>query len=197
MPSRTEQGRGLVRRTSRALVAGGVVAAVLVPSGCSVPSPTSPVVTLAKAEGWRTGLADDSTFAILEIAYDLETAHRLWDENAGAALAAPTDVPVSAGRYGTLDDVDLGSQVLAVFSSGQSGLCDEWVSDVSRDGPEVDVTTTTGLADPSCDAVYVPYRVVIAVDRTAVPREAELGAARATLGSHGGLPAEISTYPRR
>lgn len=133
------------------------------------------VQTLAKAEGWRDGLADDA-FGVAEVAFDRESAERAWADNVPDGLPEGSGDAEAPGIYGDLDDVDFDTQVVVVWSSGQSGSCAEWIDDIDTtdDGVVtiergVDVGPTEGCTDD-----YNPYRTVLAVDRDRLPDEGEL-----------------------
>lgn len=97
------------------------------------PDPTDgAVVTLAKVDGWRAdfAVAVDSSFGVLEVAYDADSARALWDENVADDLPVRTGEPREPGVYGDVGSVDFDEQVVALFSSGQSGSCPTWVQGV-------------------------------------------------------------------
>jgi hypothetical protein len=153
------------------------------------------VTTLVKAEGWRDdlmpGLGDP--YAILEVAFDRETAERAWGDNVPADLPEQTGDPADPGIYGSLDDVDFDRQVVAVWSSGESGTCPAWLDDVRvlDDGA---VAFTLGSAAPpgtACTMDYRPYRMVLALDRDAAPSPDDLPAEDVT-GVPDGL---VTAYP--
>ncbi|GGI03397.1 hypothetical protein [Egicoccus halophilus] len=140
------------------------------------PAPADGVITLAKVDGWRDGL-DGTAFAVLEVAADPETAARAWAENVPDDLTPVDDEPpVTPGRYGELDDVDLDRQVLVVWSSGESGSCPDYLADLSTvDGDVVTVERASAGAG-ACTDDYNPYRLVLAVDRDRLPPVDELPA---------------------
>lgn len=157
----------------------------------AAPAPPSKTVTvLAKAKRWRDGFNLDQAYAVLEIAYDRPTAERAWRENVGDDLEPrDRDLPASPGRYGDVDDVDFRRQVLAVWSSGESGSCPEWVVDVETDGTEVRVTTDATAE--TCTADYNPYRMVLAVDRDRLPPPEQVDEATLTAVPDG----VVGAYP--
>lgn len=154
-------------------------------------SPSNRVRTLAKAPGWRDGLGQlEDVYALVEVAYDRETAQRAWDENVPGDLQPRDDEqPAEPGRYGGLDEVDLERQAVVVWSSGESGSCPEWLVDIETVDDRVRVQTDA-TADV-CTADYNPYRLVVAVDRAALPQSDELAGARI----QDDLDIEIRPYP--
>jgi hypothetical protein len=137
---------------------------------------------LAKFDGWRDGPWDDNApFAILEIAYDRATAERAWKENVPASLSRGSGMPEQAGLYGSVDDVNFESQAVVVWSSGQSGSCPEWLSDVRTGDGRVEVETTVGAqvagqADEpiACTSDYGTYGMILAVARDRLPHPSDL-----------------------
>lgn len=205
-----------MRRTDRTRtgVTAGVVwaVAVLILAGCAeegepAGSPdgnrTVGVVPLAKVQGWRDALGPVAApFAVLEIAYDRETAERAWRENVPEDLAPGEGVPDEPALYGELDDVDFDRQVVLVWSSGQSGSCPGWLAGVAigDDGTvEIRRRDTSMRADPgedrptACTEDYNAYRMVVAVDRDRLPVEADLPSEEVR-GIPDGL---VTTYPAR
>ena len=187
------------------------VAAVL--AGCTggshadAPAPTRSVaaaagtVVLGKAEGWRPALAADtdatSHYAVVEIAYDAESARRAWAENAPAGPVRPGP-PVEPGLYGRFEDVDLARQRIVVVSTGQSGTCPSWVSGVAvRPGGTVEMTQ--GSLDPTatCTADHRAYRTVLAVDVERLPAAGDLTPPPTVLvdGSEVGSGVPVVAYP--
>src|SRR5690625_7092225 len=114
-----------------------LAAATILLAGCSAGSVGGSVETLAKLDGWRDGPGYEGPFAVLEIAYDDDTAAMLWEDNVGAGQAA----------HDGLAEVDLSRQVVALYSSGESGSCPEAVHDVDLDDGTVDImlAVDTGL----------------------------------------------------
>jgi nucleotide-binding universal stress UspA family protein len=135
--------------------------------------PGGPVRPLAKASGWRDdGLLGDSS-ALVEIAYDRETAERAWDENVPEGLPEREGDPVEDGLYGTLDDVDFERQAVVVWSAGQSGSCPGWLADIETSGDEVRAEHGSAGAG-ACTDDYNPYRMVLAVDLDRLPPPGDL-----------------------
>ena len=161
-----------MRRRSRpvavALLTVGVVA-----TGCGGPTADG-VTTLVKAHGWSPSLDTEDErfggyFAVLEIAYDEPTAAAAWEAVVPADLPAADGEPHQAGRYGGLEDVDFDEQVLAVYSSGQSGSCPGWLADVVVDDGTIELTRREHVPGNGCSDDYNPYRLVLAVDRDKLP----------------------------
>lgn len=175
-----------------------VLAAALVAlAGCAAPESAGSVDVLAKADGWRAGTTPGDRFAVLEVAYDRAAAEALWDENVDADLPARDGNPLEPGVYGNLADVDLDEQVLALYSSGQSGSCPGWVGDVSTgaDGT-VEVSTVQDLrGGDGCTDDYNAYRVVLALDREDVPSADALGTARLLVDDTPVLRTRVAPYP--
>jgi len=111
-----------------------------------------------------------NTFAVLEVAYDAQTAQQMWDQNVPADLQERSGDPRDPGRYGSLSDVDFAQQAVALWSSGESGSCPGWISDIAVDSGYVVVTEVddSGLGG-ACTSDYNPYRVLVAVDRADLP----------------------------
>lgn len=66
------------------------------------------VAPLMKAEGWRDALGTPSPpFAVLEIAFDRETAERAWRDHTPDGLPERDGAPEEPGLYGDLDEVDV------------------------------------------------------------------------------------------
>ena len=127
------------------------------------------VEPLAKASDWRDDLGDVATpFAIIEVADDRESAERAWSDNVPDDLDARDDeLPAEPGVYGDLETVDFDEQTVIVWSSGQSGSCPGWLSDISSDDGAV--TVEVGATQQMCTDDYNPYRMVLAVDRDRLP----------------------------
>jgi len=163
-----------------------------------------PVRTLAKVDGWREELTTPPEFlSKLEVAYDAETATRLWEENVPPTLAQRTGVPLEPGRYGDLSDVDFDNQVLALWSGGQSSGCPGWVDDVRVDGTGVVVVSEEQASRaPASDGSYTcpsdwnSYRTVVVMDRAALPGADEITTAQAETAS-GSSPSTVllAVYP--
>ena len=156
--------------------------------------------TLAKIDGSREGMATPpNTFAVLEVAYDAQTAQRMWDENVAADLPEQSGDPTDPGRYGSLGDVDFDHQAVALWSSGESGSCPGWVSDVTLDNGYVvvDEDDDSGPGG-ACSADYNPYRVVVAVDRADLPEPEALGTTGIRIADTSiGSQILLATYPLR
>lgn len=141
------------------------------------PDADGPVRTLATVAGWRDDL-EVPRGALLEIAFEEETARRLVADNVPTDLpAGPDDEPWEDGRHDDLDDVDLATHVVAVYSAGRSGSCPEWVAEVSTHGDGVVVGTAVPTRG-GCTYDFNPYRTVIAIERDQVPQPEALPAAR-------------------
>lgn len=169
---------------------------LLLLSGCSWPTLSPSVETLAKVEGWRPGLEEDA-FAVLEIAYDDDAARALWEENVPADLPRREGTPLDAGVFGELGDVDFAEQVVALYSSGQSGSCPGWVRDVDHDGAgTVDVTRAEDMrGGDGCTDDYNAFRVVVALDREDVPDRADLPGVTGTVDGLAVLTLVVGEYP--
>jgi hypothetical protein len=155
------------------------------------PEPIDEGVTpLAKADGWRDDVPGEGGFAIVEVAYDLETAERAWAENVPDELEErDDDLPAEPGVYGDLDDVDFDSQVVVVWSSGQSGSCPGWLADIRMENGTVHLER--GATDQMCTDDFNPYRMLLAVDRDRLPAEEDL-----PHGDIDGVPdGEVTRYP--
>jgi len=159
------------------------------------------ITVLAKADGWSPSLetADErfgAYFAVLEIAYDEDAARAAWEATVPADLAERSGRPREAGRYGSLDDVDLDAQVLVVFSGGQSGACPGWLSDVSGDDGAVVLEEGRHMPGNGCTDDYNAYRVVMAVDRDKVPPVDELPTEDVLVDGKA-LRGLVTSYPAR
>ncbi len=133
------------------------------------------VEVLAKAEGWRAGLADAAgqPHMLLEVAADAELAQRAWDDNVPDSLVEADGEPDQPGIYADLDDVDLDQKVVVVLSSGESSTCPVWVEDLSTVDDHLEVMlASVAPADQGCTDDYQPYRLVLAVDRDRLPVDA-------------------------
>ena len=133
------------------------------------------VEVLAKAEGWRAGLADAAgqPHMLLEVAADAELAQQAWDDNVPDSLVEADGEPDQPGIYADLDVVDLDEQVVVVLSSGESSTCPVWVDDLSAIDERIEVMLASAAdADQGCTDDYQPYRLVLAVDRDRLPVDA-------------------------
>lgn len=142
------------------------------------PSPPGEgIQTLAKASGWRDGLAEEfDVFGVFEVAYDRATAQAAWRDNVPDDLDARDDeLPAEPGVYGDLDDVDFDREAVVVWSSGESS-CREWLVgiDTTDDGIVVEREGPGG----ACPSDYNPYRMVLVVDRDRLPLVDELASAQ-------------------
>lgn len=145
--------------------------------GASPPGAASSVVPLAKVDGWRAETDPQiDAFGVLEVAYDQQTAEQLVADNVPTDLPHHTGDPTDPGRYGDLADVDLETQVVALWSSGQSGSCPGWIDDVrtADDGAVTVRRAEDSGPDGACTDDYRPYRLVVAVSRDDVPAAADL-----------------------
>jgi outer membrane protein assembly factor BamB len=141
------------------------------------------------ANNWAGMAVDPETFAVLEVAYDRESAERAWRENVPEGLDRRDDEhPSAPGVYGLIDDVDFDRQVVVVWSSGESGSCPEYVASIDTSGRDIRVRTDGGFG--VCTSDYNPYRMVVAVDRDRLPAQEELETARLTDVPDG----EVRTY---
>ncbi|MFS8478777.1 MAG: hypothetical protein FWJ93_07400 [Micromonosporaceae bacterium] len=170
-------------RPRRAAAATALVIALSALPGCGTGAGPGTgagtgVRVLAKADGWRPGLLeapDGDWYVLVEIAFDEETAARAWRENRPADEVPRSGSPIHPGIYGEPTDIDFTTEVLVVFSSGQSGTCPGWLAGIDVDGSgAVQVTTGTFAASRGCTDDYRPYRMVLAVGRDLVPAEHDL-----------------------
>ena len=152
-------------------------------AGCSLVMPGSAPVAdgltvLAKADGWSSTIARSERFsghvAVLEVAYDEETARAAWEAAVPAGLAERSGEPVDPGRYGSFADVDLDEQVLVVLSGGQSGSCPGWLGDLWVEDGQVHLEERQHVPGNGCTDDYNDYRLVLAVDRDKVPAQDQL-----------------------
>jgi len=164
---------------------------------------TGPLIPLAKADRWRPALeqelgrSDPWPYAVLEIAYSAHAARLAWQQNLPPGQTRRTGLPSLPGMYGSLDDVDMTTQAVVVFSSGQSGSCPDWLADVQvQSSGSVKLTTDAGTHKQPCRMDYREYRLVLAVDRAKLPQETQLPIRSAILnGSVPGNGVLIRTYP--
>lgn len=160
------------------VAATGLVVTALVLSACTGGAGPAEAITLAKVDGWDPALdeplvGEGADHAVLEIAYDEAAARRLWDAAVPASLPERGGTPDEPGVYRSLDDLDPAEEVVALWSSGESGSCSQWVDAVNLEGELVVVTTTTGGGLRDCTSDYVAYRSVLALDRDDVPEPGE------------------------
>jgi len=163
-----------------------LLSVVLLLAGCSAGPVGASVETLAKLDGWRDGPGYDGPFAVLEIAHDDGTAATLWEDNLGAGAA----------RDG-LAEVDFSRQVVALYSSGESGSCPESVRDVDLgDDGTLDIMRAVDMkGGNACTGDYNPYRVVIAIDRADVPTRDQLAGTEGTVDGNPALEVRVGEYP--
>lgn len=174
--------------------------ALMATTGCGVTpgDGSGGLSTLAKIDGSREGMATPpNTFAVLEVAYDAQTAQQMWNQNVPGDLPEQSGDPRDPGRYGNLADVDFGKQAVALWSSGESGSCPGWVSGVSIDGGYVVVTedTDSGFSG-ACSSDYNPYRVLVAVDRADLPEPDAVATTKIRIADTDiGSPILLTAYP--
>ncbi|MHA3948765.1 hypothetical protein [Cellulomonas bogoriensis] len=134
-------------------------------------------------------------FARLEVAYDEQAARQMWDGNVDPALPVREGNPLEPGVYGDLGDVDLQTQVLALYSAGQSGSCPQWPVSVTTSDGVVQVEVTEDLqGGDGCTDDYNPYRALVVVDRDEVPPVDEIDDAQGNLAGGSGLSVELGVY---
>jgi len=174
------------------------VVTLLVTTSCGVVPGLGPggLQTLAKVDGWRAGFdPPPNTFAVLEVAYDVDTARRMWAENIPADLPERSGDPRDPGRYGELDDVDLDQQAVALWSGGESGSCPGWISSVALEDGAV-VVTRDADEGRGCSDDYNPFRVLVVVDRSALPTpEALSGTEARTDNPNIATQVVLTAYP--
>jgi hypothetical protein len=184
----------MVRRASAVAVVLLVAVATLV-VGRSLQQ--DPVVPLMKAPGWREALGEPlPPFAVIEIAYDRDTAARAWRENTDSGLPRRTGRPVEPGIYGDLDDVDFTTHAVVVWSSGESSSCPEWPANLRFHAPD---TLVVRLDRPGtvrdCTSDYAPYRMLAVVHREHLPPPDRLSSVDVAGVPLGGGGAVVSAYP--
>ncbi|MFW6194953.1 MAG: hypothetical protein ACOC5M_00335 [Chloroflexota bacterium] len=162
-------------------------------------------VPLMKAEGWRPELEEPRlsgsrpAFAVVEIAFDRETAERAWAENVEPSLPRRSGTPEEPGIYGDLEQVDLEKEAIIVWSSGESSSCPAWLADINVTD---DARVTIQIEDDTggwfgtdlfaaCTDDYNPYRMIVAVDRGSLPAPDDLPTENVS-GIPSGL---VTTYP--
>lgn len=137
-----------------------------------------PVVTLARVEEWRDGIMQPFGHSgpsdLLEIAYDRQTAELAWRENVPADLPQRGGEPQDAGIYASLDEVNFDTHAVAVWSSGQSGECASWVHDVTMPSERTTVSVTENPEHRSCLDEFNDYSLVLAVERSRLPKKSLL-----------------------
>lgn len=202
--TREPRGRGS-RLVVTVLLSLGITAACVPEAERLVrPTATAPsgnAQTLARAEGWVEGWEVDGAFASLQVAYGPEATDALWDAAVPDGLPERDGLPLEDGLYGGLDDVDLRTHVIALYSAGQAGSCAERVTDVTTTAGEhgtpasVHVRVEQDPGERTCDLSYVPYRAVLVLGVDDVPSERSLGLARGTVDDRPDLAVAVSTYP--
>ncbi|MEX0926927.1 MAG: hypothetical protein WD208_09475 [Dehalococcoidia bacterium] len=162
--------------------------------GCNLLGAGDSVLPLMKAEGWRDDLGPGPPpFAIVEIAFDRETAERAWVENTPEDLPRRTGAPEEPGIYGDLAQVDFDTQAAVVWSSGESSTCPGWLAgiDVTDQGTvEIQTEDTAGFFG-SCTDDFGFYRMVVVVERGRLPKPDELPTEDVVGISSG----RVTTYP--
>jgi len=184
--------RAPARRRAVHLVA---VLAALTACGTGDPAAAGGVRTLAKVDGWREGQPfPQEAFALFEVAADDDAARALWDAAVPDGLPARDGDPREVGLYGDLSDVDLDEQVLALWSSVESSSCPGWLSGVgaSADGALLSFDEEEHRPGDGCNDDGVPYRTVVAVDRSSLPELAVLETVEATAG---GRSVRVGAFP--
>ena len=136
--------------------------------------PAGPVVPLAKADGWRDDLDIDAYHALIEIAYERDTAERAWTDNVPAELPQRAGLPARVGVYATLNEVDFARQAVVVWTAGQSGSCPQWLADLRTRADGTVRLDTAAAGGGVCTDDYNPYRMLLAVDRDRLPDPAAL-----------------------
>lgn len=156
-------------RVGRSIVTAVAVLGLL-GAGCGGPTAGTAdgVEALARDDGWREGSDAEPRFVVVEIAWDRATAQQAWEENVDASLPDADGTPDAPGRYGSLEQVDLDEQALVVVSSGTSSSCPAWVADLRTDEDRLLVELDRAPAQ-ACTDDFVPYRMVLAVDRDRLP----------------------------
>lgn len=210
----TPDPAGRARRYRRmAVVPVGILGILGIAAGCAPtddgsarassaqgapPAPAASAVsvqTLAKVGGWRDGFDPADASTILEIAYDEATAQLLWDENVPGTLPTGTAPAFDPAVYGSIEGVDFTRQVVALYSSGESGSCPSLVSDVATAGADVSITTTA--RGTACTDDYRTFSAVLVLDAADLPPQDRLDGASATvrdLDSAVEVVATVSTY---
>lgn len=191
-PSAVPTSRAPARHRAVLLVA---VLTALPACGTGDPAVAGGVRTLAKVDGWRDGQPFPAeAFALFEVAADDDAARALWDAAVPDGLPARDGDPREVGLYGDLSDVDLDEQVLALWSSGESGSCPGWLAGVgtSADGALLSCDDDKHSPTGGCSDDDVAYRTVVAVDRSGLPDLADLAAVEATVD---GLRVRVGAFP--
>jgi hypothetical protein len=181
----------------RIAAAAVLIASIVAAGGCATDSAPggadAPPRTLAKVEGWSEDLSSPTAASGLQIAYDEETARLMWSENVPDGLPTKSGDPAAPGIYGSLDDVDFDSQVVAQFSAGESSSCPRWLSDVTTEGQTVEIVTSPDEVG-ACTADFRPYRQIVALDRDDVPPAEDLGGVQLLIDGAEHPDATVSEY---
>ncbi len=184
----------------RTLITLGALSLALAGCGPAQGGADEGVTVLAKAEGWRPGLQQSAGFSyvLVEVAADADAAAQAWAENVPSSLSEREGDPAEPGIYAALETVDLSSQLLVVYSSGESGTCPAWVTDLATAEGRVAVTLDS-TAEPggACTDDFRPYRLVLAVDRDRLPPLSELPVDRIDVPSANltGVDGRVVRYP--
>lgn len=188
----------------RLTVGAAAVVGMVMPAACGPSGGTGSgdddegIVVLAKVEGWRDGLQEVAghPYMLVEVVSDRPTAQRAWADNVPQALPQADGPPAGPGVYGSLADVDLHQQLVAVVSSGESGTCPTWVEGLSTTDSRLAVQLAT-VGDQACTDDFRPYRLVLAVDRDLLPTAEDLPVERVDVPSHNLTDVEgrVVAYP--
>lgn len=174
------------------------VAVLLGAAGCGADADGATAVVLARADGWREGAyeAAGRPYVLIEIAADRARAEQAWNENVTATLPPADGDPGEPGVYGMLDDVDFERRAVVVYSSGTSGTCPAWVRGIETTNGRVEITLGSS-AERACTDDYRPYRLVLAVERDALPGLSELPVERIDVPSENltGVEGRVVAYP--
>ena len=189
---------GAARRLAAAALLLGTTGSSWSPFGGSDPIDDG-ITVLAKAEGWSPSLETEGEsfgdyFAVVEIAYDAETAATAWAATVPAGLEERSGQPREPGRYGAPDAVDFDEQVLVVYSSGESGACPGWLSDIAVEHGDVLLERGQHVPGNGCTDDYNAYRLLLAVDREKVPAAEELPTERVVVDGRE-LRGLVATFP--
>lgn len=167
-------------------------------AACSDGSGTADgVELLARQDGWRVNLAEefgDEHDTILEIAYDPTIAQRAWHENVPDDLPQQSGVPYRPGRFGGLDDVNFETHAVVVWSAGSSS-CPGWLHGLTTGDDTIRATTRERVERDGCQDIYVPYRMVLAVERSLVPDLSSLATARLEVDGRDRPRSLVAAYP--
>ena len=182
------------------LLLAGVGCGQGTPAGQGDPEGT--VEVLAKADGWRDGLqeAADHTYAVIEIAREPDVAQRAWEDNVPAELPEAEGRAAAPGVHAALDSVDLTDRAVVVYSSGESGTCPTWVEDLDTVEGRLEVRLGSAADEGQpCTDDFRPYRLVLAVDRDALPAPDDLPVEQVDVPSENltDVAARVEAYPLR